>query len=235
MPVYARVAGWLYLFIIVVGFWVEMFVRGTIIIPHSPELTAQNLVSREWLWRLGFGGEITMWVFSIAIMAVLYVLLRPVNGTIALMALLFNLMDTAIETLNAVLNNFAALFLAQGGGYLKAFDVQQLHAAASFALRLHEYGFGAGLLFFGFVLMLNGYLVARSGYFPKWIGVLAMIGGACYTLNSYSLFVAPAAQDALFPYILLPALVAELSLSLYLIIKGYDVERWRTVVLQPSR
>ena len=228
--VYARVAGWLYLFIVVVGLCVEVFVRGRIIVPGAPGLTAQNMVNLEWLWRLGFGGEITMWLFSIAIMAVFYVLFRPVNATIALMALLFNLMDVAVETVNAVLCNFAALFLSQGSGYLKAFDPQQLQASASFALRLHEYGFGAALLFFGVFLILLGYLMVRSGFFPKWIGIMATIGGSCYALNSYGLFVVPALQDRLFPYILLPALVAELSISLYLIFKGFDVEKWRAFV-----
>jgi Domain of unknown function (DUF4386) len=223
---YARLAGWLYLFIIVAGFYVEMFVRGKIIVAGDATETAHNLSTLEPLWRLGFGGEITMWVFSIFIMAVLYVLLRPVNGTLALVALLFNVMDTSIESLNATLCNFGALFFSNGGGALNAFTQQQLAALAALALRLHEYGFGAGLLFFGFVLILNGYLIARSTYFPRWLGILAAIGGACYVLNSYSLFISPKLEDAIFPFILLPSLVAELSISLWLIFKGVNAERW---------
>lgn len=217
---YARLAGWLYLFIIVAGLYVEMVVRGRIIVPGDAVATAHNLSAMETLWRTGFGLEITMWVFSIFIMGVLYMLLRPVNGTLALVALLFNVMDTAIEALNATLCNFAALFFSNAGGALGAFSHQQLAALAALALRLHEYGFGAGLLFFGFVLILNGYLMARSTYFPRWLGLLAAVGGICYSLNSYGLFVAPALQDSLFPFILLPSLVAELSISLWLIVKG---------------
>lgn len=223
---YARLAGWLYLFIIVAGFYVEMFVRGRIIVAGDSAATAHNLSRLEPLWRFGFDAEMTMWVFSIFIMGVLYVLLRPVNGTLALVALLFNVMDTSIEALNAALCNFGALFLANGGGALNAFSHQQLAALAAFALRLHEYGFGAGLLFFGFVLILNGYLMARSTYFPRWLGILAAVGGACYVLNSYGLFIAPKLQDAVFPFILLPSLVAELSISLWLIVKSVNVERW---------
>jgi hypothetical protein len=223
---YARVAGWLYLFIIVVGFYVEMFVRSRIIVDGNATATAHNMSALESLWRLGFGGEITMWIFSIFIMGVFYVLLRPVNGTLALIALLFNIMDTAIETLNATTCNFAALFLSNGAGALKTFDQQQLAALAALALRLHEYGFAAGLLFFGFVLMLNGYLMKRSTFFPRWLGLLAMIGGIAYIINSYSVFLAPMVEEAIFPFILLPALVAELSISLWLIIKGVDVARW---------
>jgi hypothetical protein len=137
-----------------------------------------------------------------------------------LVALLFNVMDTAIEALNATFCNFGALFFAQ----------QHLAAFAALLLRLHEYGFGAGLLFFGFVLILNGYLMARSTYFPRWLGILAAAGGACYVLNSYALFIAPKLEDALFPFILLPSLVAELSISLWLIVKGVNAERWSAAV-----
>jgi hypothetical protein len=160
----------------------------------------------------------------------LYVLLRPVNGTLALVALLFNIVDTAVESLNATLCNFGALFFSNGGGALSAFSQQQLAALAALALRLHEYGFGAGLLFFGFVLIINGYLMARSTYFPQWLGILAALGGAYYVLNSYGLFVAPKMQDAVFPIVLLPSLIAEFSISLWLIIKGVNRERWNAAV-----
>lgn len=225
--VYARVAGWLYLFIIVAGFYVEMFVRSKIVVAGDAAATAQNLSALEPLWRFGFGAEITMWIFSVFIMGVLYVLLRPVNATLALVALLFNIMDTSIETLNAALCNFGALFLSSGGSALNAFTQQQLAALAALSLRLHEYGFGAGLLFFGFVLIFNGYLIAQSTYFPRWLGILAAIGGSCYVINSYSVFIAPKVEDTIFPFILLPALVAELTFSLWLIVKGVDAERWR--------
>lgn len=226
ISIYARVAGWLYLFIIVVGFYVEMFVRGRIIVSGNAIATAHNMSALEPLWRLGFAGEITMWIFSIFIMGVFYVLLRPVNGTLALIALLFNLMDTAIETLNAAISNFAALLLSNAAGALKTFDQQQLAALSGLALRLHDDGFAAGLTFFGFTLMLNGYLMMRSTYFPRWLGILAMVGGAAYVINSYGVFLAPKVEDAIFPFILLPALVAELSISLWLIVKGVDSARW---------
>lgn len=227
LPVYARVTGWLYLFIIVVGFCVEVFVRGKIIVPADPAATAHNMATFDWLWRLGFGGEVTMWLFSIVTMTVFYVLFRSVDPTIALMALVFNIMDTAIESVNAVLCNFGALFFSQGFGSLRAFDASQREAVVAFGLRLHEYGFGVGLLFFGVWLVLTGYLMVRSGYFPKWIGFLAAVGGGCYALNSYALFVVPDIQDRLFPLILVPSLVTELSISIYMIVFGFDVDGWR--------
>jgi|SRR5579862_4484310 len=214
--VLARIAGILYLFIIFAGGYVEIFIRGKIIVSGNAAATAHNIVSYEQLWRYGFTAEAVMWIFSVVTMTAFYVLLKPVNPTIALMALIFNIVDTVVETLNATLCNFAALFLAGSNAQFGAM-----------ALRLHEYGFGAGLLFFAFWLILTGYLIVRSGYFPAWLGVLAAIGGTCYAINSLALFAAPDIADAMFPYILLPSLVAELSLAIWLTIKGVNLDQWR--------
>lgn len=224
---YARLAGLLYFFIIVVGTWDEVFVRGRIVVSGDAAATAHNMAASEQLWRLGFTGEVTMWVASIVTMTIFYFLLRPVNRFLALLALLFNLVDTAVETVNAGLCNFAALFLSTGGGSLSAADPKQLRAFAAFALRLHEYGFGVGLLFFACFLVLTGYLFVRSTYFPAWLGVLAAVGGICYAINSYALFAAPALAEVLFPYILVPSFIAELSISLWLIVIGVNVPKWR--------
>jgi len=226
MPLFSRLAGCLYLVIIVFGFWDEVLVRGTIIVAGNAAATTQNLAAHETLWRVGFTGEITMWLLSVVTMTIFYVLLRPVNETLALAALVFNIMDTAMEAVNAVLCNFSALFLAQGAGSLRAFDAAQREALTSLALRVHEYGFGAGLLFFGICLVLYGLLIAQSGFFPRWLGILAAVGGACYAINSYALFGAPALADVLFPFILFPSLIAELSVSLWLILKGIDEEKY---------
>src|SRR5579871_3818246 len=90
LAVFARLTGCLYLSIIVIGFWVEVFVRGRIIVPGNASATAHNLATHEMLWRLGFGGEATMWLFSVVTMTVFYILFRPIDPIIALMALLFN-------------------------------------------------------------------------------------------------------------------------------------------------
>ena len=94
------------------------------------------------------------------------------------------------------------------------------------AIRLHGHGFSVGLIFFGFVCLIQGYLIFTSGYFPKILGVLMQSAGLCYLINSVSSLLAPAFATMLFPAILMPAFIAELSLCLWLLVKGVNVPKW---------
>lgn len=129
----------------------------------------------------------------------------------------------------AVLNLVAALFPLGNAAYLKAFTPEQLHAMASLALRSHAYGFGLALLIFGCCFLFHGYLIFRSGFLPKALGILIQVAGLCYMTNSLALFLAPAFADRIFPAILLPSFVGEASLCLWLLVKGVDVEKWKQV------
>ena len=95
------------------------------------------------------------------------------------------------------------------------------------ALNAHEHGFGIGLIFFGFACLVRGYLIFRSGYFPRALGLLLLMAGLSYLTNSFALLLAPSLAAAIFPGVLVPALVGELSFCLWLIVKGVDVEQWR--------
>jgi Domain of unknown function (DUF4386) len=122
---------------------------------------------------------------------------------------------------------FEALFLLGSADYLKAFEPNQLNAMAYVAIKLDGYGFGIGLIFFGFACLVNGYLIFRSGYLPRILGVLMQIAGLCYLTNSFALLLAPTFADRIFPTILFPSFIAELSLCLWLLVKGVNVPKWK--------
>jgi hypothetical protein len=168
-----------------------------------------------------------MHVCDIPLMLIFYVLLKPVNKNLALLALLFNLIQTAVLVANK-LNLLTALFLLGDADYLKAFEPSQLHALSYLLIKLHDYGFGVGLIFFGFVCLLEGYLIFRSTYLPRTLGVLMQIAGVCYLTNSFAMLLAPKLANMLFPTIMMPCLVAELSLCLWLMVKGVDVTKWES-------
>jgi hypothetical protein len=152
-------------------------------------------------------------------------LFRPVDKTLALLAMLFNMVQTA--TLVAFkLALMVALFVLGSGEYLKAFEPRQLHALMYLFIKADGTGFGVGLIFFGFVCLVNGSLIRRSGYLPKALGVLLQIAGVCYLTNSFALLLAPKVAQMLFPAILLPAFIGELSLCVWLLVKGVDVQKW---------
>jgi hypothetical protein len=105
----------------------------------------------------------------------------------------------------------------------------ETQALALVALRLHADGYAICLVFFAFACGSLGWLILRSGLIPRAIGTLLVIAGACYLVNSLASFVAPAAAAHLFPAILVPAAIAELSLALWLLLKGIDGAKWRSL------
>ena len=221
----ARVGGVLYLIIIVLGALGEAVVRGSIVVPGDAAATAANLRSMEWLWRLGVAGEVVLLTCATGVALILYVLLRDVSRDLALAAVFFNLVSIAIEGVAAVALT-AALFPVAGVSYLNAFAPAQLDAMALLSVRAHSAGFGTALIFFGVECVILGYLIYRSGYMPRSIGVLMQIGGVCYVINSFALLLSPALSSRLFPAILIPSLIAELSLALWLLAKGVRTEKW---------
>jgi len=222
--VYARIAGSLYLIIIIAGALGQIFIRGKLIVAGDAVVTAGNLMAAQSLWRIGIAGDLLMHVFDIPLMLALYLLLKPVNKHLAMSAVLFNLIQTAVLVVNK-LNLLVPLFLLGNAEYLKALEPQQLQALAYLPLKLHDYGFGIGLIFFGCVCLVQGYLIFKSGFLPKTIGVLMALAGLSYLTNSITLLLAPAYAEMVVPVLAL-ALLGELALSLWLIVKGVNIPKW---------
>jgi hypothetical protein len=224
--VYARIGGLLYLVIIIAGTLGQLFIRGRLVMSGDAAATAGNILAAPSLWRLGIAGDLVMHACDVFVMWALYLLLRPVSRNLALLNLLLNLIQTAVLVANKVIL-LMPLFLLGGADYLKAFDPAQLQAWSYMAIKLHDYGFGIGLIFFGCVCLVEGYLIRISRYLPWLIGLLMQIAGACYLINSFALLLAPNFAARLFPAILIPCFVAELSLALWLLIKGVNLAEWR--------
>src|SRR3984893_3079361 len=164
--VYARIGGVLYLIIIVIGFCSEFFVRDKLVVSGDVTATANNIMASESLWRISIAGELILLVCAVALTLILYVLLRPVNKHLALLAVFFNIVEFPIEAASK-LCLFAALFLSGNADYLKAFEPHQLHALVRISLKLHDYGFGIDLVFFW--VCLSGVWVSAFpvGLFPQ--------------------------------------------------------------------
>jgi Domain of unknown function (DUF4386) len=223
--VYARLCGVLYLIVIVIGGYTELFVRNKIMVAGDATATANNILASQMLWRGSIAGDVILLVCAVVQALLFYVLLRPVNRNLALLAVFFNLVECAIDGVNK-LNLVAALFLSEGADYLKAFEPHQLHALAYLSLKLHAYGYAISLIFFGFVCLIFGYLLFRSGYFPKALGLLMTITGFSYLTISFTQILAPAYAGTVFPILGVPAFIGELSLCLWLMVKGVNVPRW---------
>jgi hypothetical protein len=173
-----------------------------------------------------FFGDLVMHVFDLALGIIYYTLFKRVNKILALLSLLFGLIQTAVLVANKM-NLMMPLFLLDDASYLKAFNLQQQQALSYLSIKAHEYGFGFGLIFFGFGCLIDGYLIFRSDSLPRILGILIFITGLSYLTNSFLLIFSPRLADSLFPTILGHlAFIGEFSMGLWLLVKGLDVKKW---------
>lgn len=222
---YARTIGVLYLIVIVVGFFAYGYVPGKLV-SADVAVTANNILSHELLWRTGIVAALIMVVCAVPQVLFEYLLLRPVQPNVALLAVLFNMLSLAIESLSGV-GHIAALAMVSGQDSLNGVTVHQLQAWASLAVDLHDADLNISFLFFGCVCVLYGYLIFRSRFLPRFLGVLMALAGLCYAGNSILVFLdlhAPLASGI--PVLLVPAGLSELILCLWLLILGVDVPKW---------
>lgn len=221
----ARIAGFLYLIVIVFGAFAELGVRARLVVPGDPTVTAQNIMAHQTLYRLGFAAEVFYLACNVPLIVIFYGLFKVVNQKIALLEAILGLVSTAVEAVS-LLAHYAPIVILGGASYLSAFTPAQLQAASYLSLQLFEVGFAICLVFFGFDCLALGYLIVHSNFFPRIIGVALAIEGLGYLVNSFTLFLAPAWQARIFPYFTVTAL-AEVALALWLLVMGVDEPRWR--------
>ncbi|HSC47977.1 MAG TPA: DUF4386 domain-containing protein [Gammaproteobacteria bacterium] len=222
---YARAGGLLYLYIIIAAMFAEAFVRSKLIISGDASTTAANILAHETLFGFGLAADVLNVSVDIGVALILYALLRPVDRNLALLAAWLRV---AFDVIYAVclLFQFVALRILEGGT-VDGFDPHQTQGLVLLAMKLHAAGYLVGLVFFGFGLLVLGYLIWKSDYLPRFIGALLLIAGTGYLINSFARFLAPPVADALFPWSLLPGFIAELALCLWLLIKGVNLAKWQ--------
>ena len=217
----ARTAGFLYLILAVCGGFAEFFVRQSLIVGGDAAATASNILGAQPLFRLGIAAELVGQVAFVLLVLALYRVLKPVGRNYARVMVAFVLVAVTITSLN-MLNQFAALHVLAGAPYLTAFDAGQLQALAMTFLDLHHAGYVIAQVFFGLWLLPLGYLIYRSGFIPKLIGVLLVIACAGYLADVATFFLAPGFGVVLSEF----TFIGELALMLWLLVMGVNVGRW---------
>ncbi len=213
----ARMAGFLYL-IFIVTFASSTFVQSNPVVSGDAAATARNILAHAWLFRIGFIGELVSAVFFLLAAWALYVLLKPVNKNLALLFVFFLLGGVVIECVHS-LNHFASQLLLSDADYLKVFRSDQLQALSMFFLNLGYKGQTIAGLFYAIWLFPLGYLVLRSGFLPKILGILPILDGFCLLICFFQIFLLPGYERMTYP--LYPVMfIAEFGLTLWLLIKG---------------
>jgi hypothetical protein len=230
--IYARVAGLLLLIIAIVGPFSLLYLPSTLFVPGDATATADNIRASEGLFRLGIVSDSLIFLLEIVLTALLYVLLRPVSRALSLGAAFARLAMTVIMGVN-LLPYFTALLLLSGAGYLTAFKPAQLNALALLSLNAHQYGVYIWQLFFGLSLFVLGYLIFKSGYFPRILGVLMVVGALGYLTDAYGNMLYPNYDETFGWVVGVTAVFGELPFFLWLLIKGVNVQRYNERAQQP--
>jgi hypothetical protein len=215
----ARVAGFLYLMANLPAPFALLYLPSRLIVRGDAAATANNIMASESLFRLGIVGLLFNGIGMIFLVLALYQLLKVVNKNVAWLMVLFVLVGVSIGMLNE-LNNLAVLLLLSGADYLKVFTTEQLQALVYFFLRLHGQGFNIAQIFWGLWLFPLGYLAFKSGFLPRIIGVLLIIACFGYVIESFAAFLGYNVS------IIFYTGWGELLLTLWLLIKGVNVEQW---------
>lgn len=220
---YARAGGILGLVSFVAGGFGEAFVPSVLLVAADATATANNIIASNALFRAGFASYLVEGLCDVTLTLVLYALLRPVHRDLALLAAFFRLVGTAGFAV-AELFYFSASPLVGGAQYLQTFSPDQLNTLALLALKMSGYGAGIFMMFYGAGSVLLGYLIIRSAYLPRLVGVLLAIGGGGFVTKSFLEVLAPAYAS---PILLMPAALAWLALTLWLLVRGVDVPKWQ--------
>jgi hypothetical protein len=211
----ARLAGFFWLMTFAGGIF-AMVARSKVVVSNDAAAVAANILANETLFRSASTANIIATCCYLAATLLVYELLRPVNRTVSLLAALFSFLGCAIGALSSVLD-LAPFVILGGGHYTSAFAVDQSQALMLMFLRLAAQANNIGLVFFGLHCLLTGYVIFRSGFLPRTIGALLMFAGI-----GWLTFLWPPLANGLFPYTMLPGFVGEMSLTLWLLVKGVN-------------
>ena len=222
----ARLAGLWYLMVTLFASFAG-YVSSQIIIPGDAASTIENILSSESLFRFGFVSDLIGQVMHIVLVLALYKILEQVNQTQAKLMASFGLIAVPITMLN-LLNSYSALIPLSNTDYLNAIDVNLLHAQAMHCLEMYKGGFFIVQIFWGLWLFPLGYLVFKSGFLPKFIGVLLIIAGIGYLVDFSVYFLLPKIDLEIKIY----TFIGEIVLTFWLLIKGVNIDLWNKQVLK---
>jgi hypothetical protein len=197
-----------------------MWVGSKLIVFGNAAATATNILVNEALFQSATAAKLVSGAFYLAVTVLLYEVLKPVNRTVSLLAAFFSLVGCAVGALGCIFD-LAPLVLLRGAGYLSVLTVEQLQALALALLKVRLEANNIGLVFFGFHCLLIGYLILRSTFLPRIIGALMLVAGLGWLTCLF-----PPLAESLAPYNVIPGSLGEISLTLWLLVKGVHVQRW---------
>jgi Domain of unknown function (DUF4386) len=215
----ARMGGFCWLMCFLTSIY-PLILSGRLIVQGDPAATAANLLANEALFRSGTAALLISTAFYVAATLFIYEVLKPVNRSLSLLAAFFSLVGCGVGAFSCIFG-FMPFILLKGAPYLSVYTTEQLQALSYLFLVVRARANDIGLVFFGLHCLGVGYLILRSTFLPRIIGALMVLAGV-----GWLTFLLPPLAQNLAPFNMLPGAIGELSLTLWLIIKGVNVQRW---------
>ncbi len=221
----ARIAGVLYLLVGIFGGFAEGFMEPRMYVAGNAATTAGNLVANAGLVRIGVVADLLDPTLFVFLGLTLYLLLKHVNKSVAMAMVVLVALSAGITCLNAVFE-FEGLRVATGAVDLAAFGTAGSNALVLLLLDTQHYGLLIAQIFFGLWLVPLGYLAYHSaGWFPRWLGVLLVVGGVCYIVDLLALFLVPDFGVKIHTFVVIPSAIAEILMVLYLLVIGVRIQK----------
>jgi hypothetical protein len=217
----ARITGAFYLLAILTGIFAQGFVSERLVVHGDAAATATNILTHRSLFELGFTVYLIEMACQIAITALFYDFLKPAGRSVSLVAAFLGLAGCIIKTFSRLFY-IVPLFILGGAHYISVFSTEQLQALALLFLRVNDHGAAIALAFFGFYALLTGYLIVRSTFLPRILGVLSIVGGLGWLTFLYQ----PLGYR-LFTYLAAFGLLGAGALIVWLLVFGVNEQRWK--------
>ena len=222
-------AGAVYLLYVIAGVYAQAFVSDRLVVFSDAARTAANILANQSTYRLGFTVYLLEMAGQIATVVLFYQLLKPVSRTGAMLSAVFELTGCGIKIFSRLFYFAPLLVLGGGASYLSAFNKEQLDSISLLLLRINDNGAAIALAFFGFATVVQGWLIYKSGFLPRWLGVIEIIGGF-----GWLTFLSPPLGMRYFMYVAVYALLGLLATIVWLLTVGVDDQRWRARAAQAA-
>jgi hypothetical protein len=220
----ARLAGVCQLLEAITATFGQVIVLTKLVSPDSAVVTATNIIGNEGLYWAGFVSSLVGILFHIVWAFLMYDLLKIVNRNLSLIALMIIIVGCAVQAIMSLLY-IAPLYILQNGNSFSAIATLQLQNVSLLLIKLNSYAYNIYLVFFGCWCFISGYLIIRSAFLPRILGILLMVSGLSWMIYLYP----PLAASLFFPFIVAASAIGEIPLEFWLIVKGVNVQRWKEI------
>ena len=220
----AKVAGFMFLFVMPIAMFGQFYVRFGLYVPNNPSATAENIIASQGLFRIGIASELIAIICIMVLIMALYVLLKPVNKILALLATFWRLGEVFVFS-SILVNSFVVLLLLGESDYLNAYVQDQLYTLMMLFFKSHSFGYIIAIILFSMGSTIFAYLLYKSNYIPKTLSGFGVFSSLILLVFMFFIILLPDNATIFLPAFFVPLFIYELVLGLWLLFKEPKLDK----------